>query len=467
MPVLWQHFTNAAGHLFPLFRILTYLLNMVQGMRSLPNYQNVTFYFLIFFLTRPIRAIQEEVVHIRLADGVDRRSLQSTAEEPPTIPPVDTPSSTSTPLPAPARPSGPRLLREMDGESFALTKDGHNYNVKMFQTVTRRRPSENTPVVLGVWDKWEMVNWKEEAEDVNIACKEAQVGEGHGVSMSFRMLYRHGDPCPHNTSVLQSVTVDFLCLAPSFTTVPGLDSGASAGKPASVSDMDGSSHVTTWEEEADGQTSLGTRPGVAKDMGEGLNFRLTDAVETPPCHHRLTLDSPVPCAVLARDMVDVAPPSHAGVQAGGAGKGRKGKRKLPKGQKKRNGRRLYKILLVVAGELCLALRGPMRRAGSSVKEQCTFVARAVRKRFWKAISVPLASLLALPSTCWRLVSERGSKRREGGLEALVEEMRALRLLLTTFLGESRAEGGTCCPYPGPGECRNGKRERDHEGGEYA
>lgn len=466
MLVLWQHFTNGAGHLFPLFRISTYFLNMAQGMRSLPNYQNITLYFLIFFLTRAIRGTQEEVVHIRLADGVDRRSLESKAEEPPTIPPVDTPSSTSKPLPAPARPSGPRLLREMDGESFALTKDGYNYNVKMFQTVTRRRSSENTPVVLGVWDKW-VVNGKDEAEDVNIACKKAQAGEGHGVSMSFRMLYQHGDPCPHNTSVLQSVTVDFLCLAPSFTTVPGLDSEDSTGKPASVSDMDGSSHFTTWEEETDGQTSLGTRPGVAKDMGQGLNFRLMDAVETPPCHHRLTLDTPVPCAVLARDMVDVAPPSHAGVQAGGAGKGRKGKRKLSKGQKKRNGRRLNKRLLVVAGELCLALRGPMRRAGLSVKERCTFVARAVRNRFWKAISVPLASLLALTSTCWRLVSERGFERREGGLEALVEEMRAIRVLLTTFLGESRAEGGTCCPDPGAGKCRHGKREGNHEGGEYA
>lgn len=304
-----------------------------------------------------------KLIHVRLADGVDRSPeapppSSSSYLYPPSLP--QHPSSTAATKIAitrpPARPYGPRLLRGLAGEIFSVTEGGYHYKLNMFDSVSQRKTTENEPVLLGVWDRWEVVE-REEGVVVDEKGKEREK------ALSFRMVYTDGATCMANTSIVRTVMVDFLCAA---SPTPRADDAASAavaddgdaictpnnddstgmrlvdqevkareegrivreGESAAadmvhevqqqqqhqqqhLSTATATAMPTTMETEAASSFSLPTSPPSLpppppQPQEEVVDFRLSDASEPSICLYHLTLHSPIPCAVLQKELASFA-----------------------------------------------------------------------------------------------------------------------------------------------------------------
>jgi len=369
-------------------------------------------------------------------------------------------------------------LRGLAGEVFSVTEGGYEYKVDIFESVTQRKTTENVPMLLGVWDRWEVVEREKEGGGEKMMEEEEK-------TFSFRMVYTDGATCMANTSVVRSVVVDFLCAAPAAAAaataatatagdgVKRKESAASTGmsfveqivkareedreqrEGASTAavvaqeeeEKDQQQQQTTTYEETNTIPSLST-PSPQKEGA--VDFRLADAKEPSTCRYHLTLHSPVPCAVFKKELASFKRQKEEEKEGGGGG-GTKMKKKK-KGKGKKGGRKGgLAPLMGGVGRWMGGLWGKAVKAATNSIAGANTISSSSSSSFssssssFSVCTCPAAADTAAAAAASVAVGGEGEEEKDGGkqIEALVKEVGELRSQLSAFLEEMRGrrEGG--------------------------
>jgi len=368
----------------------------------------------------------------------------------------------------------------------------------MFDSVSQRKTTENEPLLLGVWDRWEVVEREEEVV--------GEMGKRRGKALSLRMVYMDGATCMANTSVVRSVLVDFLCAA---SPIPRADESAASaaiitdGDAVALSNDDDSTGtnlvdrvVKAREEgrvvqegedaaavfvqevqqqpqqisaatatatailskmEAEAASYISTHtsspsPPPPPPPQEVVDFRLSDARESSVCLHHLTLHSPIPCAVLHKELASFATQDlmkgedDAEEEAKRGGGTKRQRKKKSKGKKVGRKRGMVPLIEGVTRWVEEFWGKAVRATANSLASSNDITSSSSSSASSSVCTCPCAvdtgaAAPAAPASV-AVCGEVGEKGKDR-IEALINEVGELRSQLADFLEEMRGgrEGG--------------------------